>query len=184
MIRLETMPAPGDHAYNVRPEECSFPEDGEEDFEDPTEYIWSVKALPPAGAMEEERRRLVVALEDLIRTYLADRGIPPSDDVFSYHSIGRCPSTREMWFYLGRTSAFSAPLIGRLQRMLTGQFPLWRIVAAYEHLNLVVYPEGVWFGANGNGRFRNDDFVRGSVQDDEPAFARWLAEARSIEPNL
>ena len=146
MIRVETMPEPGDHVYNVRPEEYLFPEetDGEgDDFGDPTEYVWSVESLPPAGTMEQERRRLVPALETLIRQYLEDRRIPASDGVFSYHSIGRCPSTREMWFYLGRPSAFSVELIRRLQRMLGDHFPLWRIVAAYEHLCLLcVYPGG------------------------------------------
>jgi hypothetical protein len=186
-VVIERLPPLDGRPYNRRPDEYEIAEDG--GFEDSDHiYVWSVKTLPPAGSQELERRELVPALRSLIQAYLYEIRFHRYNDVlqevFGPYSIGEFPDTREMWSYLAHPSAFSPMLVRRVQELLSNRFSLWRIVLAYEHCIMGVYPGGVWFGVQHDSVLRNDVLVSGPLDDDDPNFAAWSTGVRALAERL
>jgi hypothetical protein len=171
MIRIETMPTL-DLIYNVRPEEyaSALSEDERPELDS---FVWSVQELPPAGSQAQERVRLFPTLVKLIQDYLAEQNYPKYNDilgeVFGEYSVSEHTGDRELRFFLDLPEAITPLLLSRIQHVLRAEYPLWRVVAQYEGLQLGVYPEGIRIG---------EKLIPGLAQVGDPELAAWCLRAK------
>lgn len=124
------------------------------------------------GSFARQREKLALRLDEVLRRYLSDTAAPDVTDalreVYDEDSIGRFPQQREMRFFLGDVNCFTPELANRLHRLVSKEFPKWSVVPQFDECVFTVRPDGVEFDGH---------LVKGEVQDDTTAFARWKVAA-------
>lgn len=130
----------------------------------------------PGDRFHNEREDLARRLDEVIRKYLADAGIPKVNDrggyVFGDQSIGQHPSSREMRFFLDDLAAFTPELIARIQTEALSEYPRWTVVPQFHTREFTVSARSVRFG---------DRPVKGTVTASTPAYQEWLRESRAFD---
>src|SRR5436305_767302 len=123
-----------------------------------------------------EREGLAGLLDEVIRSYLADAGVPAVNDrgayVFGEQSIGRYPSAREMRFFLDDLAALTPELIARIQAEVLSVYPRWKVVPQFHTRAFTVSAKSVRF---------DDCIVRGVVRAETPAYQEWLRESLAFD---
>jgi hypothetical protein len=136
-------------------------------------HYQTVRRLPSFRRFKEECAGLADRLRQTVRSFLKANGIPDYNEVlqevFGRFAVGESPSDRTMCFFVGDLNAFTPEFFRLLQARVLSEYPLWRLLAQFEGIEVGLYPSGVWLG---------DHWVEGAFDASYPAFQKWLASAR------